>query len=228
MSRKHRVKYCLVFSYPSAVPLPAVPLPCLPAALSPAAASRVPCCVSAPCPPDERGRLPGAGKSQSSDGRVFAGGILPASQRGGDERDDQEAVQPVRGEAAGGTAEAQRREGGSPGVYVLASDQGTENVPSVIVGGAAVTGFLPGGESADANVGEGQGVYSLAPSLPHLFLPLCIPLFALHSPQSLPLNTPLSLARLSGASGLLCSCAPSPSICSSFPEIPSFPALAPP
>lgn len=108
-------------------------------------------------------------------------------------------------------------------MYVLASDQGTENVPSVIVGGAAGTGFLPGGESADANMGEGQGVYSLAPSLPHFFLPLCFPLFALNSPQSLPLNTPLSLARLSGVSGLPCSCALSPSICSSFPEMPFLP-----
>lgn len=60
--------------------------------------------------------------------RVFVGGILPGGQRRGDEGDDQEAVRPVRREAAGRAAEAQRREGGSPGVYVVAAGDVPENI----------------------------------------------------------------------------------------------------
>ena len=60
--------------------------------------------------------------SCSSEVSLFAGGMLPTSQRGGDERDDPEAVQPVRREAAGGAAAAQCGEGGSPGVYVPPAD----------------------------------------------------------------------------------------------------------
>lgn len=50
---------------------------------------------------------PGTCTSRSSEMSLFAGGIVPRSQRRGDERDDQEAVQPVRREAARRAAEAQ-------------------------------------------------------------------------------------------------------------------------
>lgn len=65
---------------------------------------------------------------------VSVGGILPGSQCRGDERDDQEAVQPVRGKAAGGAAEAQCREGGSAGVYALAAHEELGSVWSMNVG----------------------------------------------------------------------------------------------
>lgn len=121
-----------------------------------------------------RGRLARACCSRGSEVSLSAGGILPTSQRGGDERDDPEAVQPVRREAAGGAAAAQRGEGGSPGVYVPLLSEQPGSVGRIIVGGLYRGRCVLGGELVDSNVGL-VGAHSL----------LSLPPPSLYSPSSL-------------------------------------------
>lgn len=86
--------------------------------------------------------------------RVFVGGVLPGGQRRGDEGDDPEAVQPVRREAAGRAAEAQRREGGSLGVYVAAAEEVPENIRPLLWGRLRQQGFcLEGRQQTLTGVG---------------------------------------------------------------------------
>ena len=130
-----------------------------------------------------RGRLARACCSRGSEVSLFAGGILPTSQRGGDERDDPEAVQPVRREAAGGAAAAQRGEGGSPGVYVPLLTEQPGSVGRIIVGGLYRGRCVLGGELVDSNVGL-VGAHSL----------LSLPPPSLYSPSSISVSryTPFS------------------------------------
>lgn len=160
------VRCCCFFFCPSTRPLPSSQRgPCVPQNLGPG--------FTPACPHVTHGvkgaGYPGTCKRWSSEGRVSVGGSLPGSQRRGDARDDQEAVRPVRGKAAGGAAEAQRREGGSAGAYVTAAQDAAGSLGFAIAAEAYLAGLLLAGESVDSNTGEGQVVYSFA-SLP-LFPP---------------------------------------------------------